>query len=62
MQIIYDLKDKNTKNWKHKHLALSITFVVTEYASNGGFFLGNQINQKLTNGTILQLNKMLPLV
>jgi len=44
MQIVYELMGENVISWKHKRLALSVSFVMTEYAPENGLTLGYQIN------------------
>jgi hypothetical protein len=62
MQILYELTPNHTQLWKHKRLALSVSFVVTEYAPEEGFTLGRQINSRLANGSVIEMERLLPLV
>ena len=62
MQINYHLTTQNLSKWKHQSLVLSVNFVVTEYAPGGGFTVGKQINHKLQNGSIIDFDKLIPLV
>lgn len=62
LQIQYELTSNTTTEWKHKKLAVSITFLLAEFAPPETLTLGRQINQKLTNGTIIDLAAMLRLV
>lgn len=62
LQILYELNNCNNTAWKHKRLALSITFLLTEYAPQQIFTLGKQITPNLQNGTYLDLHALLPLV
>lgn len=62
LQILYELIGNETTEWKHRKLAVSVTFLLTEFAPPRTFTLGKQVNQKLTNGTIIDLAAMLRLV
>jgi len=55
LQIVYELSENNKARWKHRRVALSVTFLMTEYAPQQIFTLGQQINPKLQNGTLLDL-------
>lgn len=62
LQIVYDIKDNFNAAWKHRRVALSVTFLLTEYAPQTVFTLGKQITLHLQNGTTLDLQALLPLV
>lgn len=62
MQILYELSSKDNPLWKHKHVGLSITFLLTEHGPAELFTLERQINEDLKNGSILDLKGLLHLI
>jgi hypothetical protein len=62
LQVLYELSGQPNAKWKHRRIALSVTFLLTEYAPQQIFTLGHQITPSLHNGTSLNLNSLLPLV
>jgi hypothetical protein len=62
MQIVYELTHNYNPKWKHRRVALSINFLLTEYAPQSIFTLGKQITPNLQDGDQLDLHKLLPLV
>lgn len=62
MQIMYELSSKDNPLWKHKHIGLSITFLLTEDGPAELFTLGRQINLGLKNGSIIDLKGLLHLI
>lgn len=62
LQIVYELTPNANPKWKHRRVALSVTFLLTEYAPQRIFTLGEQITSHLKDGAQLDLHKVLPLV
>lgn len=62
LQIVYELTPNPNPKWKHRRVALSVTFLLTEYAPQRIFTLGEQITSLSEDGAQLDLHKLLPLV